>query len=195
MIKCLGQSCQCKYRTLTNTSRPLERLFFNRSINIRAIAYTSFILGSGSSVKEGMTWKIWEKILYAPPSSKSFCGKLNCVLNAKIHTDLKILIFKECCHGNPYLLSFPTLHMWETFSSFFFSPVCGSSSSPSAITKKLASNLKRCQTGLLFSWKLPAKKQSWADLERDAKVGAHSHATEKGGVNIFQQFLFWTRGK
>jgi len=102
-------------------------------------------------------------------------------------TDLKILIFKECCHGNPYLLSFPTLHMWGTFSSSFFSPVCGSSSSPSAATKNLALNLKRCQTGLLFSWRLIAKKQSWAQLQRDAKAGAHSHATEKDGRSIFQQ--------
>lgn len=100
---------------------PGRKAFLYRGMNTRAVARTSFILDSGSSVKKiRMTWKVGEKFFPLQPSLKSFCGKHNCVLNAKIHTYLKILIFKECCHGNPYLLSFPTLHMWGTFSSSFF---------------------------------------------------------------------------
>lgn len=174
---------------------PGSKAFLYRSMNTRAIACTSFILGWGSSVKEiRTTWKVGEKFFPLQSSLKSFCGKHNCVLNAKIHTDLKILIFKECCHGNPYLLSFPTLHMWGTFSSSF-SPACGSFSSPSATAKNLALSPKRCQTRLLFSWKVIAKNPPWAQLERDAKTGIYSQAPEKDAWNIFQQFLLRTGGK
>lgn len=123
MIKRLGQSCQCKYRTLTNSSRLLERLLFNRSINTRAITYTSFTLGPGSSVKEGMAWKVREKILYAPPSSKSFCGKLNCVLNAKIHR-FKNTYFQGMLPWKPLSSLLPHPPYVRNIFIIFFFPLC-----------------------------------------------------------------------
>lgn len=89
---------------------------------------------------------------------------------------------------------FPPSICEEHFLRLFF-PACGSSSSPSATAKNLALNPKRCQTGLLFSYEVIAKKQSWAQLERDAKMGIYSQAPKKDAWNIFQQFLPQRSGK